>query len=458
MRIIIVGCGKVGAALAEQLSAEGHDLTLVDLSERRLTELTNTLDLTSVTGSGTSYHVLKEAGVQDTDLLIAVTTHDEINLLSCLIARKASGCHTIARVRDPEHMEEVGFMRDELGLSMVINPELSTARVVSRLIRFPSAIDVSTFAKGRIELLDIRIPDGSRLEGMAVCEIGPVLRCTALLCMVRRSGQTFIPKGDFILHAGDDITVIIPPNEQADFFRQIGVPNDHIRSAMLIGGGKISYFLAKLLLDSGISVKIIENRLDRCEALSELLPGATIIHGDGTDRDLLDEEGLARCEAFCALTGMDEENILLALHAGRHTKAKLFTKVNRVNFEEVIGSLPIGTVVRPKQTTAELIGQYTRAMQNSMGSNVETLHQMSGGAEALEFRVAAHDLTGVPLQDMPIRQDVLLCCINRKGRRIIPRGSDVLREGDTVIVVSTRRGMNDLQDIFQPERTEGAPS
>ena len=259
-----------------------------------------------------------------------------------------------------------------------------------------------------------------------------------------------------MLQADDDITVIVPPSEQGEFFRQIGVPNDHIRSAMLIGGGKISYFLAKMLLDAGISVKIIENRFERCEALSEMLPGATIIHGDGTDRDLLEEEGLANCEAFCALTGMDEENILLALHAGRHSKAKLFTKVNRVNFEEVITSLPIGTVIRPKQTTAELIGQYTRAMQNSMGSNVETLHQLGGGAEALEFRVAAHDLTGVPLQDMPIRPDVLLCCINRKGRRIIPRGHDVLREGDTVIVVSTRRGMNDLQDIFHAERTEEA--
>ena len=451
MRIIIVGCGKVGAALAEQLSAEGHDLTLIDMSERRLGELSNTLDVAAVNGNGTSFHVLKEAGIKETDLLIAVTTHDEINLLSCLIASKASGCHTIARVRDPQYVSEIGFIRDELGLSMVINPELSTARVVSRLIRFPSAIGVGTFAKGRIELLDIRVPENSRLNGMAVCEINSALRTDVLVCMVRRGGQTYIPKGDFILLAGDDITVIIPPHEQAAFFQKIGVPNDRIGSAMLIGGGKISYFLAKMLIASGISVKIIENRLERCELLSELLPEATIIHGDGTDRDLLEEEGLASCEAFVALTGMDEENILLSLHAGRHSKAKLFTKVNRVNFEEVIGSLPIGTVIRPKQTTAELIGQYTRAMQNSMGSNVETLHQLSGGAEALEFRVAAHDLTGVPLQDMPIRPDVLLCCINRRGKRIIPRGKDVLRAGDTVIVVSNRKGMNDLQDIFQPE-------
>ena len=423
MRIIIVGCGKVGSALAEQLSAEGHELTLIDLSERRLEKLTNRLDLTAVAGSGTSYQVLLEAGVQDTDLVIAVTAHDEINLLSCLTARKASGCHAIARVRDPQYVADLGFIRDELGISMAINPELSTARVVSRLMRFPSAIGVSTFARGRIELLDIRIPAESRLDGMAVCEVNPLLRTNVLLCMVRRGETTYIPKGDFILHTGDDVTVIIPPKEQKLFFDQVGVPSMPIKT--------------------GISVKIIENRLERCEFLSEKLPAATVIHGDGTDRELLDEEGLSSCGAFVSLTGMDEENILLSMHAGRHSKARLFTK-------EVISHLPIGTIIRPKQTTAELIGQYTRAMQNSMGSNVETLHQL-GGAEALEFRVAAHHLTGVPLQDMPIRPDVLLCCINRKGRRIIPRGRDELQEGDTVIVVSTRQGMNDLQDIFLPQ-------
>ena len=305
MRIIIVGCGKVGSELAGQLSAAGHDLTLIDLSERRLEELSNTHDLATVKGSGTSYHVLREAGVQDTDLLIAVTAHDEINLLSCLIARKASGCHAIARVRDPEYVSDLGFIRDELGISMVINPELSTARVVSRLIRFPSAIRVSTFARGRIELLDLKIPHESRLDGMAVCEVNPLLRTDVLLCMVRRDGQTYIPKGDFILRENDNITVIIPPHEQSEFFEKVGLPVKRISSAMLVGGGKISYFLAKILLNSGISVKIIENKLERCEALSEMLPHATIIYGDGTDRNLLDQEGLATCEAFAALTGMD---------------------------------------------------------------------------------------------------------------------------------------------------------
>ncbi len=448
MRIIIVGCGKVGASLAEQLSADGHELTLVDLSEENLDRLTSKYDVDSVTGSGTSYQVLVDAGVHEADLLIAATTQDEINLLSCVIAKRLSGCHTIARVRDPRYMRETGFLRYELGLSMVINPELATAEAVSRLIRFPSAIDVSTFAKGRIELLDVRIPEKSRIANIAVSEVNSRLRTNVLLCMVHRKGKTFIPKGDFVLKGGDDITVIIPHNEQMQFFNKIGVPNDKITSAMIIGGGRMSVFLTRFLLETGISVKIIEKNLERCEELSELLPKAKIIHGDGTSRDLLDEEGLEACEAFLALTGMDEENILMSLHAGRHSKAKRFTKVNRTDFGEVISGLPLGTVIHSQRITAEQISQYTRAMQNSMGSNVETLHELSG-AEALEFRVVAHEFNGMEIQDMPIRPDVLLCCINRRGQLIIPRGHDILSEGDTVIVVSTRKGMSDLKDIFE---------
>lgn len=289
---------------------------------------------------------------------------------------------------------------------------------------------------------------------MAVCEVNPLLRTNVLLCMVRRGDTTYIPKGDFILRTGDDITVIIPPKEQKLFFDQVGVPSTPIKTAMLVGGGKIAFFLAKILLDSGISVKIIEKRLERCEFLSEKLPAATVIHGDGTDRELLDEEGLSSCGAFASLTGMDEENILLSLHAGRHSKARLFTKVNRVNFEEVISHLPIGTIVRPKQTTAELIGQYTRAMQNSMGSNVETLHQLGrrGGAR-IPCRGAPSDRHSASGYAHPPGCAAVLHQPQGPAR-IIPRGHDELQEGDTVIVVSTRQGMNDLQDIFLPQESQ----
>ena len=451
MRIIIVGCGKVGSALAEQLSAEGHELTLIDLSERRLEKLTNRLDLTAVAGSGTSYQVLLEAGVQDTDLVIAVTTHDEINLLSCLIARKASDCHAIARVRDPQYVADLGFIRDELGISMAINPELSAARVVSRLRRFPSAIGVSTFARGRIELLDVRIPAGSHLEGMAVCEVNPLLRTNVLLCMVRRGDTTYIPKGDFILHAGDDITVIIPPKEQKYFFDQIGVPSMPIKNAMLVGGGKIAFFLAKILLDAGLSVKIIENSLERCEFLSEKLPAATVIHGDGTDRELLDEEGLSSCGAFASLTGMDEENILLTLFAKRVPGLKTITKINRITFNDVIDGLELGSVIYPKYITSEAIIAYVRARQNSIGSNVETLyHIFDNRVEAIEFRIGADaPVIGVPIMNLKLKDSLLIACINRGGKIIFPRGQDTIEPDDTVIIVTTHSGFGDISDILR---------
>lgn len=450
MRIIIVGCGKVGSALAEQLSAEGHELTLIDLSERRLEKLTNRLDLTAVAGSGTSYQVLLEAGVQDTDLVIAVTAHDEINLLSCLTARKASGCHAIARVRDPQYVADLGFIRDELGISMAINPELSTARVVSRLMRFPSAIGVSTFARGRIELLDIRIPAESRLDGMAVCEVNPLLRTNVLLCMVRRGETTYIPKGDFILHTGDDVTVIIPPKEQKLFFDQVGVPSMPIKTAMLVGGGKIAFFLAKILLDSGISVKIIENRLERCEFLSEKLPAATVIHGDGTDRELLDEEGLSSCGAFVSLTGMDEENILISMYAQSLHAGKVITKINRLSFLDMLGGMGLDTIVSPKNVAANRIIRYVRAMHNSAGSSVQTLYKIVGGqAEALEFIVAdSAKFAGIPLKDLKTKPNVLIACIIRNSRIIIPRGGDALEPRDSVVVVTANQYLRDLSDIL----------
>ena len=389
--------------------------------------------------------------MQDTDLVIAVTAHDEINLLSCLTARKASGCHAIARVRDPQYVADLGFIRDELGISMAINPELSTARVVSRLMRFPSAIGVSTFARGRIELLDIRIPAESRLDGMAVCEVNPLLRTNVLLCMVRRGETTYIPKGDFILHTGDDVTVIIPPKEQKFFFDQVGVPSTPIKTAMLVGGGKIAFFLAKILLDSGISVKIIENRLERCEFLSEKLPAATVIHGDGTDRELLDEEGLSSCGAFVSLTGMDEENILLTLFAKRVPGLKTITKINRITFNDVIDGLELGSVIYPKYITSEAIIAYVRARQNSIGSNVETLyHIFDNRVEAIEFRIGADaPVIGVPIMNLKLKDSLLIACINRGGKIIFPRGQDTIEPDDTVIIVTTHSGFGDISDILR---------
>ena len=451
LRIIIVGCGKVGHTLTEQLVREGHDITIVDTNERVVRDTTDVFDVMGIQGNGASLSVLKEAGLEEADLVIAVTGSDELNLLCCTIAKKAGGeLAAIARVRNPDYSEELSYLRQQLGLSMIINPELEAAQEIARLLSRPQALTVSAFAKGHAELVRFKIPKGSILHGRRVMQLDDIFHFGYLVCAVENEGHVVIPDGSTMLHEGNDITILASSREAHHIFESIGMYQNSVKSCMIIGGGKSSYYLAKQLIEQKMEVKIIESNKERCDVLSTLLPEALVICGDGGDEELLKEEGIDSAEAFVPLTGLDEENILLSMHAGRHSKARLFTKVNRVNFEEVISQLPIGTIIRPKQTTAELIGQYTRAMQNSMGSNVETLHQL-GGAEALEFRVAAHHLTGVPLQDMPIRPDVLLCCINRKGRRIIPRGRDELQEGDTVIVVSTRRGMNDLQDIFLPQ-------
>ena len=450
LRIIIVGCGKVGHTLTEQLVREGHDITIVDTNERVVRDTTDVFDVMGIQGNGASLSVLKEAGLEEADLVIAVTGSDELNLLCCTIAKKAGGeLAAIARVRNPDYSEELSYLRQQLGLSMIINPELEAAQEIARLLSRPQALTVSAFAKGHAELVRFKIPKGSILHGRRVMQLDDIFHFGYLVCAVENEGHVVIPDGSTMLHEGNDITILASSREAHHIFESIGMYQNSVKSCMIIGGGKSSYYLAKQLIEQKMEVKIIESNKERCDVLSTLLPEALVICGDGGDEELLKEEGIDSAEAFVPLTGLDEENILLALHAGRHSRAKLFTKVNRVNFEEVIASMPIGKVIRPKQTTAELISQYTRAMQNSMGSNVETLHQLDG-AEALEFRVAAHHLTGVPLQYMPIRPDVLLCCINRRGKRIIPRGHDVLHEGDTVIVVSTFEGMNDLQDIFLP--------
>ena len=453
MKIIIVGCGKVGTTLAEQLNRENHDITLIDTDGEALKNISDNVDLMSVTGNGAIYQVQMEAGIQEADLMIATTNSDELNMLCCLIAKKAGNCHTIARIRNPEYSAEIGYIREELNLSMAINPELAAAREIARLLRFPSAIKIEPFAKGRIELLKLLIPDHSNLDQLKVMDVVNKLKSNVLICAVERGSEVVIPDGNFVMLGGDKISFIAPHADSAEFFHKAGIENNTVNTAMFVGGGKLTVYLAKALADTKIKIKIIEQDEERCRILSELLPHAMIIHGDGSDQKLLLEEGIRQTEAFASLTGFDEENILLSLYAASQSRAKLITKVNKIAFENVINALNLGSVIYPKMLTADIILQYVRAMQNSMGSNVETLHQL-GGAEALEFRVAAHHLTGVPLQDMPIRPDVLLCCINRKGRRIIPRGHDELQKSDTVIVVSTRQGMNDLQDIFLPQESQ----
>ena len=393
-----------------------------------------------------------EAGIQDADLLIATTNSDELNMLCCLIAKKAGNCHTIARIRNPEYSSEIRYIREELNLSLAINPELAAAREIARLLRFPSAIKIEPFAKGRIELLKFLIPEHSLLNDMRVMNVVNRLKSNVLICVVERGNDVVIPDGNFVMKKGDKISFIASHQESADFFKKAGVDNNIVKSAMFVGGGKLTHYLCRLLEDTKIKIKIIERDEVRCRQLSELLPKAMIIHGDGTDEQLLLEEGIRQTEAFASLTGFDEENIMLSLYASSQSKAKLITKVNKIAFENVINSLNLGSLIQPKMLTAEIILQYVRAMQNSMGSsNIETLYKIAADkAEALEFRVKeGSPILGIPLEKLKLIDNLLVACINRGGTIITPRGKDTVEAGDTVIVVTTHTGLNDLTDILR---------
>ena len=451
MKIIILGSGKVGRTLAEQLSNEGHNIVMVDIIAKKVQDISEDADIMGVLGNASSINTLLDAGIETADILIAVTGSDELNLLCCLIAKKVSKCHTIARVRNPVYGKEIGFIKERLGISMIINPEQAAAIEISRLLRFPSAIKIDTFAKGRVELLKFKVKPEFHLDQMTVMEVAERYKNSILICAVERGDEVYIPSGNFVLKDNDIISIIASPVNSALFFKRIGIHTHQVKSTMIVGGSTLSYYLAKLLLAMKIRVLIVEANKDRCEQLSELLPDATIINGDGTDKNLLLEEGLSRVESFVTLTNLDEENILLALFAKKTSNAKLVSKVNRIAFDDIIEGLDIGSVIYPKYLTADYILQYVRAMQNSIGSNVETLYQiLDNKAEALEFSV--HEdcpFLNTPLADLDIRNNLLITCINRNGKITIPRGQDSIQLGDTVIVVTTVKGLHDIKDILK---------
>lgn len=450
MKIIIVGCGKVGETLAAVLSQEGNDITIIDKREEVVENLCNQYDIMGYVGNGASYSVQVEADIQHADLMIAVTGTDELNLLCCLIAKMAGNCHTIARVRNPEYNNELGFIKEELGLAMVINQELTAAMEISRVLKFPSAIEIDTFAKGRVELLRFKIPANSLLDDMTLSEMNNKIKCNVLVCTVERDGQIVIPRGDYTLRSGDVISIVATAKDENAFFKKIGIHTNQVKNVLIVGGGEIAYYLSCILQSAGIQVKVVEKKRERCEELCELLPKASIIHGDGTNKQLLEEERIAQTEGFVALTDFDEENVILSLYARKRGIRKIVTKINRFVFDEVIESLDLDTTIYPRDLTAEYILQYVRAMKNSIGSNVETLHRIiDNKAEALEFVIRDNfQRKDIPLQDLPIKPEILVACINRKGRIILPRGKDVMKKGDTVIVITAKKGLNDINDIF----------
>lgn len=450
MRIVIVGCGKVGTSIASQLNAEGHDIVVVDIDRNAVQNLSNSLDVMGIEGNGASYEVLAEAGAEKADLVIAAAALDEVNLYTCLMAKAAGTTHTIARVRNPQYAADIHRVKDTLGLSMSINPELTAAKEMSRLLRFSGALEIDTFSRGSVELIKVALPENSAIANKRISQID-VLKGRVRICLVERGDEVFIPNGDFVLQGGDRISVASKVDVAAKFFKRISVSIGKSRDVILLGGGKISFYLAKNLLDSGANVKIIEKNPDRCWELTNILPEAVVIQGDCMDQDLLLSEGIEHADGVAALMDYDEENILISLYIQSVSKAKIITKVNNTSFDSILHNLKIKTIIHPKNLTGEYIASYIRAMQNSLGSNVETLYKLNNDAvEALEFRVRSTSrVTGIPLQELNLKDNLQVISINRHGKIILPQGSDKIMCDDTVVVITKHKGLSDLDDILK---------
>lgn len=451
MKIIIVGGGKVGLTLAESLRNENHDIAVIDPDTAVIEYAETEYDVLGIVGSGVSCADLHAAGAEKADLLIAASSQDEINILSCAVAEKMGTSRCIARIRDPKLTVQFPFLSSELGISAMVNPEYDAASEISRIIRMPSAIKVDSFAKGRMDLAEIKIEANTPMDGLSLYMLPKVIASKLLICAVTRGSDVLIPSGDFVLHAGDRIYVTAPHADLTAFFKNLGTAAPRIRNVLIIGGGRIAYYLTRQLLESGISVKIVEIDRERCEELSSAFPKAKIVCGDGTNQELLIGEGLCSADACVALTGIDEENIILSMFASSQSRAKVIAKVNKLSLKKMAASVGLDSLISPRLLTANTIIQYVRAVQNSEGSNISTLYKLvDNRVEAIEFAARSGSrILNIPLRDLSLKKDVLIAGIIRGSKVIIPDGNDSVVQGDSVIVVTTNRFFRDLDDIIR---------
>ena len=453
MRIVVIGAGKLGGTLAAQLVQEGHNVTVIENNPEAIKKLLNSQDLMCIEGNGATAEMQIEAGIKKAQLLIAATAQDELNMLCCIVARKLGLERAACRVRNPEYYNQIDLIKNDLGLAMVINPELTAAGEIARVLVFPAAAKVEVFGKGKVELVQNRIPETSPLVGLSLAEVYKKLKLQFLICAVIRGQEVYIPTGDFVLQANDIINVAASHNDLERFFRQNGTINLKVKTVMIVGGGTIGFYLARQLSSLGMRVKVIEKNLDRCRVLCDLLPKATIINGDGTDQELLVDEGIADADAFVALSNLDEENIIVSLFAKNNSKAKIVTKVNRDTYAEMAGMLGLDTIISPKQLANGVIVSFVRSLENaSSESRIEALYNIIGNrAEAIEFNVneKIQGLTSTPLRELSLKKNILICAIIRKRQVIIPNGNDKIEAGDSVIVVTKEYRFSELKDILE---------
>lgn len=450
MRIVIIGLGKIGISILERISKEGHDLCVIDSAANVVNELVDTYDVLGVSGNGANYDIQMKANVDKADLVVTCTSTDEVNLLACLVAKKIGARHTIARIRNHNYYNQLNMMREELGLSMIINPEQEAANEIVRILDFPQANKIDTFAKGKIDLMEILINDNNLLVGMTLQQIRQKYQFQVLVCAVQRGEDVFIPGGDFRIEAKDKIHVTAPRAEIIKFLGHLGMINSKIKSVMIVGGSKIAFYLANTLLDSGYKVILIDNNKERCEELSLLLPGVTVICGDGTDQELLLEEGISQVDAFISLTGMDEENIITSMFANSIKVPKVICKINRQNFVPMAESTGVASIVSPKIIAGNRVVSYIRALGASHGSGVVTLYKLvNNEVEAMEFNVkSAGRFEDIPIKDLNMKKGILICSIIRGDKSFIPSANDYIKEGDSVIVVTNRHMIEKLDDIL----------
>lgn len=457
MRIIIIGDGKVGHSLAENLSKEGNDVTIIDKNPEALKKAEDNLDVMCIKGNGVSAKILIEAGVDGADLLIAATTSDEMNMVCCLTAKKLGAIRTIARIRDPEYADELSMLKERLGLSMVINPEQAAADEIARMLRFPSALNVETFAKGKVDIVEVKATPNTPIIGTKLKDINNKAAASILICAVVRNNEVIIPSGDFVIRDNDLIYIVGKTSNVYNFYKYLGKCTQKIKNVMIVGGGRIAFYLTKLLTEMGMKVKIIEKDRERCKELSDLLPGTLVIHGDGTEDELLQSENISDMGGFISVTGRDEDNLFSALLAKEYGVQKVIAKITRMNYSTILRNLCIDSIVSPKLITTNQIMKYVRGLKNARGSTIESLYRIIGGkAEIIEF--IANDSTeflNIPLKKLKFVDNILFASIVRRNEIIIPHGNDVVKQGDRVIVVTGKRRFSDLNELLMPGGIQG---
>ncbi len=451
MRIVVIGNGKLGASIARKLADDGHELVVVDHNAKALSSCLSNNNVSGVVGSGVDRSVLEEAGVADAQVVIAVTQSDEVNIICAIMAKKLGAAHTIARIREPEYVRGMDLIRPEMGMGMNVNPELEAAEEISRVFRFPTALQIEFFSRGRVEIIELGLKEDSPLDGVRLSDFSSRFKAKVLICTVHRGDKVFIPTGDFVLQAGDKINITGGLKDVNQFCKKLGYTSRKVKTVMIVGGGRIGYYLARILTDIGLDVKMLEKDRERCEKLSELLPKVTVVHCDGTEQDALVEEDIDDTDGLAALTGLDEENVIISMFAQSRNVGKVVTKINHITFGGVLEKAGIDCVVTPHSITTHRVCRYVRALQNSEDSSFETLISLAGGgAEAIEFHVGPGFAGNrIPLKDLKLKKNILIGVITRGSKTIHPAGDDYILPGDNVVIVTTRNGINEISDVLQ---------